>query len=413
MTIENILSTKQHALRSIQDLALFEQLLKDPIIEKLNKKIANHSAQGPQGTRRQLLSTSVRIGRTMAPALSRIADECMEKLDVKIPLELYAYNSPNFNAACVKPEEGRLFIMFSSSLLDAFDEAELKFVMGHELGHYIYQHHDIPVGYVLGGKAQAGPELALKLTSWSRYAEISADRAGAYCCGDFNVVGKSLFKLASGVTSSIVKFQLDEFLKQVEAMKVEDAAINNNTQPQDWFMTHPFSPLRVKALQLFYRSELMPSGSSAGKTMAKKEDLELGVEGLMALMEPSYLEAKTDGAKYMRNCLFAASLLIANANKHISEKEIAVFKDFFGQYKYSEDFDLQKMADELPTRCERVVQNNSVPKRMQLIRDLAVMAKAEGHAGEAEIEVLAKVATLLQVPVLFVDQALGDVDLLD
>lgn len=361
MTIENPASSKQsnqqHALRSTQDLSLFEQLLKDPIIEKLNKQIARHSAQGPQGTRRQLLSTSVRISQNMAPALSRIADECMEKLDVKIPLELYAYNSPNFNAACVKPEEGRLFIMFSSSLLDAFDEAELKFVMGHELGHYIYQHHDIPVGYVLGGKVQAGPGLALKLTSWSRYAEISADRAGAYCCGDFNTVGKSLFKLASGVTSNIVKFQLDEFLKQVEAMKIEDAAINNTTQPQDWFMTHPFSPLRVKALQLFYRSELMANNitdtSSAVHQLATKADLELGVEGLMALMEPSYLEAKTDGAKYMRNCLFAASLLIANANNHISEKEIAVFKDFFGQYKYSDDFDLQKLADELPARCER------------------------------------------------------------
>ncbi len=198
MTAAKPSSDQHHNLRSTQDLNLYEQLLKDPVIERLNKQIAAHAEQGPQGTRRQLLSTSVRISRSMAPTLSKIADECIEKLDVQIPLELYAYNSPSFNAACVKPEEGRLFVMFSSSLLDAFDDAELKFVMGHELGHYIYHHHDIPVGYVLGGKVKAGPALALKLTSWSRYAEISADRAGAYCCGDFHAVGKSLFKLASG-----------------------------------------------------------------------------------------------------------------------------------------------------------------------------------------------------------------------
>lgn len=407
MSIENNLTDHQLALRCTQDLNLYGQLLQDPIIDKLNQQIKTHTEQGPQGTRRQLLSTSVRLGKSMAPSLNKIADECIEKLGVNIPLELYAYNSPNFNAACVKPEEGRLFIMFSSSLLDAFDEAELKFVMGHELGHYIYQHHDIPVGYVLGGKVKAGPALALRLTSWSRYAEISADRAGAFCCGDFNVVGRSLFKLASGVTSGIVKFKLEEFLKQVEAMQLEDAAINNNAQSQDWFMTHPFSPLRVKALQLFHRSELAIAGG------APKNELELGIEGLMALMEPSYLEAKTDAAKSMRNCLFAASLLIANADENISEQEIAVFHDFFGQYKYSEDFDLVKLEKELPSRCEQVNNSNSIPKRMQLVRDLAVMAKAEGHAGAAERNKLAEVAKLLEVPLLFVEQSLEDLNLLD
>ena len=73
-----------------------------------------------------------------------------------IPTELYVYSSPQFNAACFKPEDGKLFVMSSSSLLEAFEGNELKFVIGHEFGHYVYNHHDIPIGYLLKGKQSKG-----------------------------------------------------------------------------------------------------------------------------------------------------------------------------------------------------------------------------------------------------------------
>ena len=33
--------------------------------------------------------------------------------------------------------------MFSSSILEGFSESDLQFVMGHDLGNYIYEHDDI------------------------------------------------------------------------------------------------------------------------------------------------------------------------------------------------------------------------------------------------------------------------------
>ena len=115
----------------------------------------------------------------MAPDIAMMADECIEMLGVKLPLELYVYSSPQFNAACFKPENERLYVMFSSSLLEGFTSSELKFVMGHELGHHVYDHHAIPIGYLLRGNQRPDPQLALELFAWSRYAEISADRAGS------------------------------------------------------------------------------------------------------------------------------------------------------------------------------------------------------------------------------------------
>lgn len=161
-------------IRSHHDKSIAEYLLQVPEVIAVNQKIAQMEAQGVQSVRRRLLATSVRLSPVMAPALTQIATECMARLGVNLPVELYAYSSPHFNAACVKPEEGRLYLMFSSSLLDHFDEEELRFVVGHELGHFVYQHHDIPVGYLLKGQQPVSPDLALKLTSWSRYAEVSA-----------------------------------------------------------------------------------------------------------------------------------------------------------------------------------------------------------------------------------------------
>ncbi|MBX2857757.1 MAG: M48 family metalloprotease [Cellvibrionaceae bacterium] len=395
---------KPETLRAAQDRALFESLSQEQAVISVNKQIAKQEKQGPSGTRRRLLATSVRLSKTMAPDLNRIAQECIEKLDVKIPTELYAYNSAQFNAACVKPEDGKLFIMFSSALLDAFNYDELQFVMGHELGHFIYNHHAIPVGYLLQGEQRVSPELALRLTSWSRYAEFSCDRVGAYCVNNFDAVARSLFKLASGVTSNIVKFDRSDFLKQIEDMRIEDESLSRSANVQDWFMTHPFSPLRVKALHLFHQSTLMKANG------ASLTDLELGIDGLMTFMEPSYLQAKTNEAKVMRNMLFAGVLAIANADQHISAAELAVFEQFFGKHQFSEKLDLDKIKQRIPARAEAVVAQVSVPKRMQLIRDLCIMASCDGGIKESEYQELNEISQLLQVPPIFVEQVLSGFD---
>ena len=210
------------SLRSQHDLALFKQLLKDPDVERVNKQIATQAEQGNLGIRRQLLATSVRLSQTMAKDLHATADACRERLALHLPLELYVYPSPIYNAACVKPEAGRLFLMFSSAILESFTPSEILFVMGHELGHHLYSHHDIPIGYILRSQNRPNPKLALTLTSWSRYAEISADRAGAYCAENLESVAHALFKLASGLSGHYARFSIEDFLAQVDEMQLAE-----------------------------------------------------------------------------------------------------------------------------------------------------------------------------------------------
>ncbi|MDB4511914.1 hypothetical protein N9060_00485, partial [Arenicella sp.] len=91
-------------IRSENDLALYEKLKKHADIKRVNKMIKRREAEGPTGIRRNLLATSVRLTNGMAPDITKMAEECIEKLGVEIPLELYVYSSPQFNAACFKPE---------------------------------------------------------------------------------------------------------------------------------------------------------------------------------------------------------------------------------------------------------------------------------------------------------------------
>lgn len=383
-------------LRSQHDIELYQQLLKDTDVVRMNEHIAKQEEKGNLGVRRHLLSTSVRLSKPMAPDLHHTADVCIEKLGMDIPLELYVFPSPSYNAACVKPEDGRLFIMFSSAILESFTKDEILFVMGHELGHYLYGHHDIPIGYIMRGKNRPNPRLALTLTSWSRYAEISADRAGGYCADNLEAVAHALFKLASGLSGDYAKFSVEEFLAQVDEMQLEDSQPGQGAPTEDWFLTHPFSPLRVKALKSFYQSKLMDAGGSS------VDELDLDVEGLMSLMEPSYLEGKTDTAEAMRRLLFAAAIAVADASDGISPEEVEVFEQFFGNRSFTDKLDLAKIKAELPERISQTKALTSIPQRMQVLRDLCMVSRADGHTTERERDVLCEIARGLDISPIFV-----------
>lgn len=386
-------------IRSLDDLTLYKKLITHPDVVRVNDLIARHEAEGPTGIRRNLLSTSVRLTRNMAPGIAAMADECVERLGVQLPLELFVYSSPQFNAACFKPENDRLYVMFSSSLLEGFTESELKFVMGHELGHHVYDHHAVPIGYLLRGDTRPDPKLALELFTWSRYAELSADRAGAHCAQDMDAVAKALFKLSSGLTSKIVQFSLDDFVAQVDDMMVDDQEPGKGAPQSDWFSTHPFSPLRVKALKLFEESQLYGGH-------VPREDLEVGVQSVLSLMEPSYLEAKTDTAEAMRRLLFAGLIAVADAEAGISEEELDIFKQYFGKYAFKDTLDLEKTKATVERRSREVYQRASKTQAMQVLRDLCVMAQANGGVLPSERLVLESIAKALHIPSTFICQTI-------
>lgn len=389
------------SIRCENDLKMALTLVEDRTVVKASEELERLLEKQTTGTRRHLLATSVRLSPAMAPGVHKMARHCGDALGLEMPLELYVYSSPQYNAACFKPEDGRLFIMFSSSLLEAFSDEELMFVMGHELGHHVYNHHEIPIGFILRGESRPPASLAMKLFAWSRYAEFSADRAGAFCAQDMHAVARALFKLASGLSSDrMVQFSLDDFLQQVEDMIAVDAVPGKSAPMADWFSTHPFSPMRVKALTCFHDSELMT------KDGFSKDELEVQVQDIMKLMEPGYMEAQTRDAKVMRNLFIAAAVTVANADGEFSDAEKETLKQFFEEGFNIEKLDSDRLTEMLPQRMKEAREETTLSQRMQVIRDLSLVATAEERVSAHEEKVLFEIARELQIACDFVRQSL-------
>jgi len=392
---------KAQIIRCQYDLDFYNRLKENQDVKRVNEFIARKEQEKPTGLRRRLLASSVRLSRAMATGIHTLADHCLETLEVETSLELYVFPSPQFNAMCFKPEDGRLFVMFSSSLLEAFDHDELQFVLGHELGHHIYDHHAIPIGHLLRGSNNLDHRLILELFAWSRYAEISADRAGAHCTHDLECVARSLFKLASGLKGENITFDLEEFLHQIDDMVAEGGTPGITPPMEDWFSTHPFSPLRVRALKLFDESEY-----EREKGMSKR-DLEIAIQGLMSLMEPSYIEGKTEAATHMRRLLYAGAIAVAQAGDGLSDEEIAIFEQFFGPGEFSSSLDLERLISDLPNRTKKVRDHTTGLQRMQVLRDLCLVARASGEVTPEELVVLEKIASEVGISTCFIHQTIA------
>src|SRR5262249_20541191 len=125
-------------LRATGDRDLADKLRQD---RDVKLRLERYERGEKQRARRELLATALRLSAKSAPEVHRLVEECARKLEVKPPFELYVYPDTRFNAACVRPEGGRVFILFSSALFESFSPAELRFVVGHELGHHLFEHH--------------------------------------------------------------------------------------------------------------------------------------------------------------------------------------------------------------------------------------------------------------------------------
>ena len=373
------------ALRAQGERELADKIRADRGVKKAIEKAAEQAKEG--GARRQLLATAMRLTPEMAPGVAAMMDGAKAALNIDDPIETYVYPSPTFNAAAVRPEDGRLFVMYSSSLLESFTDDELRFVIGHELGHHMFRHHDIPTGLLLHPKSRIRPGLALQLFAWKRYAEVSCDRTGVVAAGGLEPAASALFKLASGLTGGVVKVHIEEFLKQLGDLQEEASRLEKADAParSDWFSTHPFSPLRLRAAELFVRSELSPTRVESPMSV---NQLEAEVHELMTLMDPSYLQSKTDVAEAMRRLLFAGGILIASAGGEASKPELEALEDLLGPGSVPSDVNLDAVRSALPQRVDEVV--NIVPRlrRVQIVRDLCVVASGDGVISPPEREVI-------------------------
>ncbi len=229
------------------DVELLEQLRADEVIaQRLNE----HAAIKYQSSMRtHLLSNAVRVDTRLVPAVAAACSRLKEVANLESDMEVYIFEDSSINAF-VSEGNVHTFVALSSGAVNNLSEVELDFVIGHELGHAIFGHVDVGVHYVLE-TGDMEPRSCMQLLAWQRAAEISADRVGLICCGSLEAAATALFKTLSGLRIKGLSISPAEFAEQWEHLENE---VIEGGASDHWQLTHPFPPLRMKAMMLFWAS---------------------------------------------------------------------------------------------------------------------------------------------------------------
>lgn len=205
--------------------------------------------------RLHFLAGAVRVGERQLPGLRALVEECAAVLDMPAP-ELFVGNHPVANAGALGLD--RPVLLIHSSLLDQLDGEELRFVVGHELGHVACGHVWgrtmvellLNLGQALGGAFHplVAGGVGAALMEWYRKSELSADRAGLLAGQDPDAAYAAFMKMAGGRSGA--ELNLEGFLEQAAEYQRGGDPLDELWKSLNLLgRSHPYPVLRLAELK--------------------------------------------------------------------------------------------------------------------------------------------------------------------
>jgi Zn-dependent protease with chaperone function len=198
----------------------------------------------------ELLSHAHRVTPQSTPGLAVVVQETVARLQPG-DVQVFVAPSRKLNAYTfgVLPPK---VVVLNSALLEVMDADELRFVLGHELGHVRLGHTWLNslVGGMAGIPSPLGASALLSMAFlwWNRTCEYSADRAGMLACGEPHKALSALIKLEAGPVVR-TRVDLERALRVIDAE--DDHALSHL---EEAFGTHPMMIKRIQQLRRYAAS---------------------------------------------------------------------------------------------------------------------------------------------------------------
>jgi Zn-dependent protease with chaperone function/uncharacterized tellurite resistance protein B-like protein len=280
------------------------QALQGPVVETILKTAKDVSSD--EYWRSRMEGHCMKVDKDILPDFYRLCQEVKQKLDFKDPVDFYVTGDSSLNAYTVASEEdGQPHIVnINSALFELMSEDELRFVVGHELGHLINEDTALKrlVYFVFPPDSTTPPiTLQFKIRLHDQLAELVADRYGYMANGSLAACVTAFYKMSSGLDLTKMNVSID-------------ALIADNHKRLDYFLKgkglsrhdHPVHPIRVQAINLF-------------ATAKDEKELEDGMEDLINIL----LRVGNGPLDEVLSVFIAsAGLIVANADNKIDGKEI-------------------------------------------------------------------------------------------
>jgi len=240
------------------DRAALSALRKLPAFDEVLKKLFGLFGEKP--VRLAFQANAVRCSPTQFPRVHRLYGEAAEVLHAPAVYPVYVSQTPVVNAGAYGMDKP--FIIVNSGMLLLLDDDELRFILGHELGHILSGHVlYTTMMVILVQLAERGfPVVGLAarailfaLLEWYRKAELSADRAGSLAVQDPEVGMRVMMKLAGG--GAMTETDLPEFIRQADEYRAGGDLADQVFKVLNLLgATHPFPVLRVAEMRDWFQS---------------------------------------------------------------------------------------------------------------------------------------------------------------
>jgi Zn-dependent protease with chaperone function len=201
------------------------------------------------------LAGAVRVSERQFPHIYELVRDGAYILDLPEVPEVYVLQKPEVNAMALGRDKP--FIVITTGMVNLYDPEELRWVIGHELGHILSGHavYRTMLVILLGLAARAAwtplglglQAIIWGLEEWFRKSELSCDRAGLLAGQDIDAARRGLMKLAGGAYLS--ELNPDAFREQArEYDAVPDLRDSILKILQLRGNTHPFAVVRFAEL---------------------------------------------------------------------------------------------------------------------------------------------------------------------
>ena len=199
----------------------------------------------------ELIQKAYPVTPQTEPELAALVNSCARRLQPG-PFKTFIAPGNTLNAYTFGLVEPQVVVVYAG-VLNIMDADELRFILGHELGHMRLGHTWL--NSLVGGMAGipspgvAAIILHFSFRWWNRACEYSADRAGLLACGKPEKAVSALIKLVGGSAAAHSAQGRQETLRRIEA---EDDALVGNLG--ELLSTHPMIVHRLEALRQYAAS---------------------------------------------------------------------------------------------------------------------------------------------------------------
>lgn len=290
--------------------------LQGAVVEEVLHQIRTSASVSDAYWRSNMEGHSLKIEKDLLPDLYALCQEVKQKLGFEAKVDFYITGNTDINAFSVAsedPEEPNI-VNINSGLLNLMSHDELRFVIGHELGHLINKDTALArlIDFIFPNRASIPVSLLYKIRLHDQLAELVADRYGYMACDQLDTCVTAFFKLASGL--------------DLQKMNVSiDTLIADNSRRLDYFLkdrgfsrgSHPVNPIRVQAINLF-------ANATSDEALKPKMDELLEI-----------LQRVGDGEldEYVAQFVATAGLIVANADEEITKEEVDEIVGQLASYK--------------------------------------------------------------------------------